>query len=1730
MLYNFGQLPLSLSSLRLTDGGQGFSIGPGVQVGDFILPGEFATITVLFDPGRSGQLSDVLEIGSNANTDPLYSIALTGSAISSRGQITLSLGQNNLGGALPLDVAQVSGAATIHNTGAGPLTIYGFRVVELTQQFAVSSASGIPRLSAPIVLAAGESLDLDASYTPSGVGLERGIVEIVTDDPDAPVTRLTLVGTGLPGAGDPRTLSHAYVVVTTYGDQGTQTQRLVTNADGSWHVNLAKDSAVRAVIFNPANGLVAEDIAVGDFLDSGLFLGTFMASTSPDSDGDGLPDDVEFVLGTLPTQSDSNADGIDDLAALRLGLDPTTGLALDASPAGAPTQIVATVGGGVTGSAIFAGEGTITTSAAPTTNAPPSDGPETAGAASVTSYGAVEPGWHVRGSGTVAGNLVTLTEEPGLLPQAAYTFAVPATTTILQFTVRAALGLNPAGVADAFEAALLDATTGESLVSLVSLTQTDAFLNLQASGRLFLGGQSSVAGVTAGDMIDPAAAFTVVVDLSGLTPDTLATLYFDLLGFGAVDAEVTIEAIEFLAPEPLTVDAGDAQNVDEGTTVQLHGVINDSIAGDVPAIAWHVTSDNGQVIADGDSADFSFVPTDNGAYLATLTVTDGTGHSVSDTVSIVVADVRPTASANGPATATYGEAILLSFGAEDDSVVDRQAGFSYLVHWGDGSPDTIVPRMTDNGTGLTTSHRFASAESFVVEVTATDKDGMASSPYIYNIDVAKAHLRVTADEQLQNAGDPTPNLTAMITGFVNDETLATSGVTGAPNLSTADPASGPGQYPIHVAVGTLAAGNYDFPVDQLIDGLLTINARPVAGDDAATTGENVAVPIDVLSNDSDSDGTVDSTTVMIVGAAGHGTTSVDPASGVVTYTPAANYTGPDSFTYRIKDDRDADSNVATVSINVLPSVTVSIGDVSASEGNLGTTDFVFTISLSAASVQGVTVEFFTSPDTASAGSDYQSTSGTLSFEPGLTVELLTVSVVGDTAVEPDETFYVNLSNAVNATLGANSARGTIRNDDVVTSGLVAAYSFNAGAGSTVIDLSGHGNNGTVVNATWSTAGMYGDALSFNGHSAMVNVPDSASLHLTSGMTLEAWVLPTVVSNAWRDVIYKGNDNYYLEATSYYTKPAGGVIIGSSHVEAFAGSPLARNTWAHLAVTYDGAKLRLYVNGILVSSTAHTGNIETSNNPLQIGGDSIFGQYFAGLIDEVRVYNRALSSSEIVADMNTPLGLPPVADAGGPYAIEEGDSLTLDGSASSNHGQGPLGYSWDLNGDGTFGDATGVTPTLSWNQLKSLGITDGPAAVNNVRVRVDDGQGGVVDSAATTLTVNNAPPTAGISGPAAVLRGESASFTLSATDPSPADQAGPFAFVVDWGDGSPAQTVTDVSGTVVTHTFYTAGPLTVSVTAADRDSDTGLPAASNVQVDAAQLRANAQNPALVDLIWGGTPGDDRIELVETSGTTVRVHETLLDGTTVDLTQVYSGVTGRVLAYGNAGNDRLDARGLATRQATLDGGGGNNTLHGGAAGDVLIGGSDGAEGQQGSNVIIAGNGTNTIYGNAPIGLKGSTGGDNLIVGGSGNDTIFGNFERVETKNGQPSDGGEGGQNLIIDGGGSDTLYASQMADGAEGGHGSILVAGSTTLGESALLSVLSEWTSTRSYAARVANIEGTGSGPRNNGNSFLQAGVTVFDDGSHDDLFSDTKGELDWLLFAVSIDTPHRVKPGEKKTNL
>jgi len=206
---------------------------------------------------------------------------------------------------------------------------------------------------------------------------------------------------------------------------------------------------------------------------------------------------------------------------------------------------------------------------------------------------------------------------------------------------------------------------------------------------------------------------------------------------------------------------------------------------------------------------------------------------------------------------------------------------------------------------------------------------------------------------------------------------------------------------------------------------------------------------------------------------------------------------------------------------------------------------------------------------------------------------------------------------------------------------VAAYSFNAGTGSTVADVSGNNNTGTLVGATWTSQGRFGNALAFNGAS-YVRIPDAATLDLTTGLTLEAWVYPTVTPSSWSTVIMKeqpGEFVYVLYAGSPDNRPHLFFNLGtsSSSERGVAGpSGLPLNTWSHLAGTYDGTTLRLYVNGALVGSQAVTAQIATSNGALRIGGNTVWNEYFRGQIDEVRMYNRPLSAAEIQQDMNTPL--------------------------------------------------------------------------------------------------------------------------------------------------------------------------------------------------------------------------------------------------------------------------------------------------------------------------------------------------------------------------------------------------------------------------------------------------------------------------------------------------------------
>ena len=193
--------------------------------------------------------------------------------------------------------------------------------------------------------------------------------------------------------------------------------------------------------------------------------------------------------------------------------------------------------------------------------------------------------------------------------------------------------------------------------------------------------------------------------------------------------------------------------------------------------------------------------------------------------------------------------------------------------------------------------------------------------------------------------------------------------------------------------------------------------------------------------------------------------------------------------------------------------------------------------------------------------------------------------------------------------------------------LVAAYGFEDGTGTTTADNSGAGCR-HPQRCGLGSAGKYGKALSFNGTSNWVTVADAAPLHLTSAMTLEAWVYPTAAPHQLATAVLKerGTNGWRTPCTPPTGRPGRrpGTSTSRDRLPRRRAAALALNTWAHLAATYDGTTLRLYVNGAQAATKSLSGTITQSTAPLRMGGNSVWGEYFKGLIDEVRVYSTALT--------------------------------------------------------------------------------------------------------------------------------------------------------------------------------------------------------------------------------------------------------------------------------------------------------------------------------------------------------------------------------------------------------------------------------------------------------------------------------------------------------------------------
>ena len=176
-----------------------------------------------------------------------------------------------------------------------------------------------------------------------------------------------------------------------------------------------------------------------------------------------------------------------------------------------------------------------------------------------------------------------------------------------------------------------------------------------------------------------------------------------------------------------------------------------------------------------------------------------------------------------------------------------------------------------------------------------------------------------------------------------------------------------------------------------------------------------------------------------------------------------------------------------------------------------------------------------------------------------------------------------------------------------------------------IDVAG-GNDGVLHGgAIFSLAGEVGQAFELNGTDAFVEAPDNPSLALSSQITIDAWIKPSALGGRIVDKVQAfGSDGWLLDTFGGKLR-----LIIDGHLLSGA-STLPVGVFTHVTGTYDGVTMKVYVNGVLDGSAAVAVAIPTNTHPLRIGADQLGGSLFTGLIDEVEIFNRALSQSEINA--------------------------------------------------------------------------------------------------------------------------------------------------------------------------------------------------------------------------------------------------------------------------------------------------------------------------------------------------------------------------------------------------------------------------------------------------------------------------------------------------------------------
>jgi hypothetical protein len=546
-------------------------------------------------------------------------------------------------------------------------------------------------------------------------------------------------------------------------------------------------------------------------------------------------------------------------------------------------------------------------------------------------------------------------------------------------------------------------------------------VNSASNGNLFLSlyhglSQSTDELIRSGDVLEGrifvAAPYPIAVNDAGqvafvaqlLDPATQKT-YYELFRADPVPPSLSIGNA--------TVIEGNSGTTNANFTVTL------SEASSKTVTVSYTTADGTATTADNDysssSGTLTFAPGDT-AKTITVLVNGDTKYEPDETFSVNLSAATNATIASGTGTGTI----------QNDDLIPSISLNSVSANEGDsGTTPFVFTVSLSNPSYQAITVGFASADG---TATASDNDYTPSS----------GTLTFAPGETSKT-----------ISVLVNGDTKYESDETFAVNLSS------PANATIAVGAGTGTIQNDD-PIPSL-----SMNSVSMNEGNAGTTPFVFTVS---LSNPSYQTITVDFTTGGGTATAG---SDYQALSSTLTFNPGetakpitvlvnGDTTDEPDETFNVVLSNATNATIATgtgtgtiLNDDLPPSLTIS--DVTLPEGNSGTTSFVFTVSLSQASGKSVTVNYTTADGTATAGSDYIANSGTLSFAPGDLSKTITVLVNGDTTVEPDETFFVNLRGATNATIAVGTGTGTILNDDssaAVSLSINSVSQFEGNSGTT----------------------------------------------------------------------------------------------------------------------------------------------------------------------------------------------------------------------------------------------------------------------------------------------------------------------------------------------------------------------------------------------------------------------------------------------------------------------------------------------------------------------------------------------------------------------------------------------------------------------------------------------------------------------------------------------------------